>query len=181
MPFLQKMSGSENYEFEPDWINAKAATIAPEHRLLVNFFASAGSAPEKKPIMQTDYLKPFYKLIVEKGLHEAYISYRNKPDPFTSASGREINIDDHPAQTHHPKNVVIIGAGIAGLVAGYELARAGHKVRILEMQHRVGGRVKTASNESFYPGLWSDGKSTYYVISHSPSRTQAHASTHFIG
>jgi monoamine oxidase len=30
-----------------------------------------------------------------------------------------------------PKRVVIIGAGLAGLVAGYELKRAGHDVVIL--------------------------------------------------
>lgn len=35
------------------------------------------------------------------------------------------------------KRVVIIGAGIAGLVAGYELARAGHDPITLEAQNRV--------------------------------------------
>ena len=38
------------------------------------------------------------------------------------------------------KKVIIIGAGMAGLVAGYELARAGHEPLILEAQNRVGGR-----------------------------------------
>jgi monoamine oxidase len=39
------------------------------------------------------------------------------------------------------KRVVIIGAGMAGLVAGFELARQGHDPVILEAQNRVGGRV----------------------------------------
>ncbi len=41
------------------------------------------------------------------------------------------------------RRVTILGAGIAGLVAAYELERLGHSVRILEGSARVGGRVWT--------------------------------------
>lgn len=37
--------------------------------------------------------------------------------------------------------VVIVGAGIAGLTAGWRLTRAGVGVRILEAQERIGGRM----------------------------------------
>jgi monoamine oxidase len=39
--------------------------------------------------------------------------------------------------------VVILGAGMAGLAAGYELAKRGHRVTIYEGSDRVGGRVST--------------------------------------
>src|SRR5690349_6266645 len=52
------------------------------------------------------------------------------------------------------KRVIIIGGGIAGLVAGYELARAGHDPLILEAQNRVGGRVYTL--RTFAPGLYAE-------------------------
>jgi monoamine oxidase len=52
------------------------------------------------------------------------------------------------------KRVIIIGAGMAGLVAGYELARAGHDPLILEAQNRVGGRVYTLRR--FAPGLYAE-------------------------
>lgn len=40
-----------------------------------------------------------------------------------------------------PKNVLIIGAGLAGLAAGYKLKKSGVGVTILEARNRVGGRV----------------------------------------
>jgi monoamine oxidase len=53
------------------------------------------------------------------------------------------------------KRVVIIGAGLAGLVAGYELTQAGHDVTILEAQMRPGGRVLTL-REPFSDGLYAE-------------------------
>ena len=41
------------------------------------------------------------------------------------------------------RTVVILGAGIAGLVAAYELMRGGYDVTVLEARNRVGGRVWT--------------------------------------
>ncbi len=42
-----------------------------------------------------------------------------------------------------PKQITILGAGIAGLVAAYELEKLGHQVEILEGSSRIGGRVWT--------------------------------------
>ncbi|GAA3020191.1 flavin monoamine oxidase family protein [Streptomyces fulvorobeus] len=50
-----------------------------------------------------------------------------------------------PAQRRaRPKNVMVIGAGPAGLVAAWLLKKAGHRVTVLEANgNRAGGRVKT--------------------------------------
>jgi len=52
------------------------------------------------------------------------------------------------------KRVIVIGAGMAGLVAAFELARQGHQPVVLEAQNRVGGRVYTM--RSFAPGLYGE-------------------------
>ncbi len=41
------------------------------------------------------------------------------------------------------RRIAILGGGISGLTAAYELLRAGHEVTILEASHRAGGRVFT--------------------------------------
>ncbi|TWI95896.1 monoamine oxidase [Mucilaginibacter frigoritolerans] len=46
--------------------------------------------------------------------------------------------------------VLIIGAGAAGLMAAYTLAQAGKKVTVLEARERSGGRIHTLHNELFF-------------------------------
>lgn len=47
------------------------------------------------------------------------------------------------------KKVAIVGAGIAGLVAGYELQKKGFEVVVFECSNRVGGRMSTDNVEGF--------------------------------
>jgi monoamine oxidase len=53
-----------------------------------------------------------------------------------------------PASSGAGKSVVILGGGIAGLVAAYELRKAGYSATILEARDRVGGRNWTIRNGS---------------------------------
>jgi monoamine oxidase len=46
-------------------------------------------------------------------------------------------------QISEESDVVIIGAGVAGLAAALSLARAGRKVTVLEARNRIGGRIYT--------------------------------------
>jgi NADPH-dependent 2,4-dienoyl-CoA reductase/sulfur reductase-like enzyme len=51
--------------------------------------------------------------------------------------------DSAKRQKPKPKRVIVIGAGMAGLVAATQLKSAGHDVTLLEASTVVGGRVKT--------------------------------------
>jgi len=53
------------------------------------------------------------------------------------------------------KKVLIVGAGLAGLSAAYELTRAGHDVTVLEARTRPGGRVYTL-RDGFADGLYAE-------------------------
>lgn len=57
--------------------------------------------------------------------------------------------------TSTKKDVIIIGAGLAGLVSGSLLKKAGHRMTILEANDRVGGRVYT-KREPFSKGNYLD-------------------------
>jgi monoamine oxidase len=60
-----------------------------------------------------------------------------------------------PKTKKKKKEVLIVGAGMAGMVAGAVLREVGHNVTIVEANTRVGGRVKTFRNA---PGkkYWQD-------------------------
>ena len=53
------------------------------------------------------------------------------------------------------KRVLVLGAGMAGLVAAYELTQLGHDVTVLEARTRPGGRVHTL-REPFSDGLFAE-------------------------
>lgn len=42
-------------------------------------------------------------------------------------------------------HTIVIGAGISGITAALEIARAGHPVLVLEAADYIGGRIKTTS------------------------------------
>jgi monoamine oxidase len=62
-------------------------------------------------------------------------------------------------------SVVVIGAGLAGLVAADELQREGFEVRVLEARDRIGGRVHTVT-EPFADGQIAEGGGEYIDTVH---------------
>ena len=64
-----------------------------------------------------------------------------------------------------PQNIVVIGAGMAGLSAALQLIAKGHRVTVLEARTRPGGRVFTI-REPFADGLYAEGGAMQVFDSH---------------
>jgi monoamine oxidase len=60
-----------------------------------------------------------------------------------AASGRSPSAAAQGGQACTGRRVVVLGAGLAGLTAAYQLMNRGYEVIVLEGQDRVGGRVLT--------------------------------------
>jgi monoamine oxidase len=65
-------------------------------------------------------------------------------------------------RTSSPRNIIVLGAGLAGLATAYELTNAGHHVTILEARTRPGGRAYTM-RDRFSDGLYAEAGPVYVV------------------
>src|SRR4029079_6211631 len=87
----------------------------------------------------------------------------------------------HPALTLAGKSrkVLILGAGISGLTAAYELSRKGYEVQVLEGSLRAGGRNMTVRNgdridETGYPQVCNFDKDPDLYFNCGPARIPGH-------
>ncbi|HSE41189.1 MAG TPA: NAD(P)/FAD-dependent oxidoreductase, partial [Acidobacteriota bacterium] len=82
---------------------------------------------------------------------------------FISGVGAAITLGYLPKNSFtqsSSKSVLILGAGLAGLAAAYELNRSGIQVTVLEARSRPGGRVNTY-RDPFADGLYAEMGAEY--------------------
>ena len=78
-------------------------------------------------------------------------------------------IDKGLKKTTNPKQIIVVGAGMAGLVSASLLKAAGHDVKIFEANNRVGGRIETVRMED--TGLYLDVGAMRIPYSHTLTMT----------
>lgn len=81
---------------------------------------------------------------------KAMLPTEDKPErhPQTAVKRQLERIENIDQRHQERKFVKILGGGITGLVAAYELMRLGHSVEIIEASRRIGGRIWTHTFES---------------------------------
>ena len=147
---LERLIESRGIAREPNWLTGNLMGYGVTVEAPLDVVTAEGVREVPEPLQQSDLLKPFYMDIARYGLSYAYQKYGGvPPTPGESLAG-----------TGRSKHVIIVGAGMAGLVVARELKRVGHRVTILETQERIGGRVKTMDHkDGFQQGLYVDGES----------------------
>jgi len=88
----------------------------------------------------------FIARVARTGGYGAAFSAMQALGLFGEAEGQAF--DDLPRDLGAGKKVIILGAGIAGMVAAYELRKAGFECTLLEARERPGGRNWTIRNGS---------------------------------
>lgn len=66
------------------------------------------------------------------------------------------------------KNILIIGAGLSGLLAAYRLKNKGFNIKVVEARNRIGGRIHTKATEDRTPvemgATWFWDENTYLKL-----------------
>ena len=154
---VAKRLGRSLLKNEPNWITGDLGNYKSLHPTMyaaakegqkVDEIKKPKIKEEQEPVQQSDLLKPLLMDIAREGLNYAFQKCVLGID----------NPEKH-SKTQKPKRVIVVGAGMAGLVAAFELAQVGHDVTVLESQTRVGGRVYTlGEKDGFAKGLYGEGK-----------------------
>lgn len=76
------------------------------------------------------------------------------------------------AAAQQPRRIIVVGAGLAGLVAAHELVSAGNQVVVLDAQSRPGGRVYTL-RDPFADGLYAEAGAARIPQEHDLTRGYA--------
>ena len=74
-------------------------------------------------------------------------------------SAAALSLSRRDVLSQSSKKIIVIGGGLAGLCAAYELREAGHNVTVLEARTRPGGRVFTIRGQ-FADGLIAEAGAT---------------------
>lgn len=81
---------------------------------------------------------------VDRSARGLYHAMSGLAGPLSSGVSAPLDFTAAPRAAGEMRSVLILGAGVGGLTAAYELSRLGYRCTVLEPQLRTGGRNRTA-------------------------------------
>ena len=114
------------------------------------------------PRLATESLREILRFITGQELDEDCVRFLIEESEFENDDAYGVGgFDTIPADIRHRFHVVVVGAGMSGLLAGYRLKQAGLSFTIVERSSEVGGTW----HENVYPGCRVDNPSHVYEYS----------------
>ncbi len=112
--------------------------------------------------LDSDAIRKILRFMTGEELGDDYVQFLTEESEFASndAYGLE-GFESIPDSVKQDFNVVIVGAGMSGLLAGYRLKQAGIAFTIIERSAEVGGTW----HNNLYPGCRVDNPSRVYEYS----------------
>lgn len=128
-------------------------------QLRERLFAVLTQAPPASDVVSADLMKKMMSVDVGEPVTDEFIPLLmeqmgfEKPVPRSTLPNRPLPPTDF--------KVIVIGAGLTGLLAGIKLSEAGYSYQTIEKNHDIGGTWL----ENIYPGVGVDTPSHFYSYS----------------
>lgn len=115
------------------------------HKVNSDFFINDYPAPRPKSEMMRNLMLDLRNINLMKSWQESLKEYLEGNFSEFINEQKKMNI----TPVNKRKKVIILGGGVAGLIAGYKLSQKGIKVVVLEKYREVGGLARTVKFENF--------------------------------
>jgi hypothetical protein len=144
-----------------------ATVVSDPSAMVTPALAAAADIPTAADNQLSGDLTPFYNPLL---VDETAAAGSTADDATGATSGRQVTAALSPVITYPIWDVIVIGAGLAGLKAAADLRAQGYRVVVFEGRNRFGGRVfstklaPTSTNTVELGAQWLHGSASTHPL-----------------